>query len=259
MVWSIFKSGKSAEPRRKFPFYDTHSHILWALDDGADSMDESISFLQRYASLGYRGVVATPHTNHSMFETPGDELVRKKLDELRPAMAETQVEVKVGAEIMCRDAYSEAFAAGGYRGMGGCYLVEFENRPGVFTPALERFIFDARVSGKSLILAHPERYGDVQSGGVRLDILKERGMLMQINMGSLVGKYGRRAEHLAWQFVQDGTADMLATDVHRLSDFDFVSEALAALNRVDERRVETLLCTNPRHVFMFRSEQIGLA
>jgi protein-tyrosine phosphatase len=258
MIWSIFKSRKPVVSKLQFPLYDTHSHILWALDDGAGSIDDTLSFLQRYASLGYRGVVATPHTNHWLFESPGDELVKERLKQLESAMAETQVQIKVGAEIMCRDTYAEKFAAGHFRGIGASYLVEFENRPGVFTPALERFVFEARVSGKTLILAHPERYGDVQSGGVQLVALKERGMLMQINLGSLVGKYGQRAEQLAWQFVSDGTADMLATDVHRIGDFDYVADALAALNHVDECRIETLLCTNPQHVFMFRPEQIDL-
>ena len=143
--------------------YDIHSHILWGIDDGAQQIEDSVAFLREYARLGYRGIIATPHLNHWMFETLGKTVYQSRLASISSQMIQEGVDVKLGGEVMCRDDFILGFEEGRFSGIGGSWLVEFENRPGVFSPALEQMVFQFRLSDRNLILAHPERYGDIQN------------------------------------------------------------------------------------------------
>lgn len=259
MSWLNFwkKKGAGTRVQREYGLYDVHSHLLWGLDDGAKTMDESIGMIREYAHLGYRGVIATPHVNHRMFETPDDAVVERRLMTMANELEQANLEVKIGAEVMCREEYVAGFEQGRFRGVGDAWLVEFENRPGIFGPALERMVFEFRLAGRTLILAHPERYGDVQNKPELLVSLKERGMIMQINLGSLVGKYGHRARQLAWKFVESEIADVVSTDAHCFGDFRAVEAALTQLAQYDEARFRMLASDNPRFLFEGTPAQIA--
>jgi len=59
---------------------DIHSHILWELDDGSGSMEESIAMLQVARENGTTDIVATPHSNSEFSYRP--ELVDERIREL---------------------------------------------------------------------------------------------------------------------------------------------------------------------------------
>ena len=251
MIWP-FSYNKNKQPRdahRTCGLYDTHSHLLWGLDDGARSQDESVAWMERYAALGYRGVMVTPHNNHHMFPTPNAADVKNKLKALASQSARTGVQLRTGAEIMCVGDYLNDIREGRYFSAGNAFLVEFQNHPGALSAAVERVLFKTRMEGITLILAHPERYVDIQINPEIATSLRAKGMLMQINLGSLVGRYGRRVQSLAWEFVKHDIADIAATDAHRLQDFDMVSLALDELEWYDPQRFETLVSSNPRLIF----------
>ncbi|MBN2524802.1 MAG: hypothetical protein JXR76_00315 [Deltaproteobacteria bacterium] len=257
MRWFNFLKKRTIQQERDFALYDTHSHILWGVDDGASQIEDSVAFLKAYARLGYQGVVATPHLNHWMFETFPFDVYEARLASISSDMEKEGVTVKIGGEVMCRDDFVSGFDRGLFLGVGDTWLVEFENRPGLFTPALEQMVFNFRMANRTLILAHPERYGDVQKNPSILLSLKERGMLMQINLGSLVGKNGHRARQLAWMFVDNGMADLAATDVHRLSDFSIIESALERLAYHNPEKFRSLVNENPGHVFNGQSYRIA--
>lgn len=248
-MWHLFKKKSQPFIVWDFPLYDIHSHVLWSVDDGARSESDSVAFIEQYARLGYQGVVATPHTNHVMFETPAEDDLIQKLDRLQPHLLQHNLKIKIGAEIMCRADYISQFDAAQFPGIANTFLVEFENRPGVFSRTLEHIVFKLQAGGRVLVLAHPERYVDIQSRPDILQQFKDRGMLMQINLGSLAGKYGERTKGIAWRLVENGIADIASTDLHQMSDFEIVSDALARLAQFDPRRFRTLVSVNPRHVF----------
>ncbi|MBN2717844.1 MAG: hypothetical protein JXX14_18490 [Deltaproteobacteria bacterium] len=256
MGWPFFKNKQQKSVPREFELYDIHSHVLWGLDDGTATEDDAIAVLERYQDLGYRGVVATPHTNHRLFPTPPTATLESRIAALAPHVARTGVKLKAGAEVMCVDDYVERLAMGSYASVGNAFLVEFENRPGHISMISEQILFRLRVAGKTLILAHPERYGDIQERPELAVHLKSRGMLMQINLGSLVGRYGGRCQDVAWRLVENGIADIAATDIHRLADFDGVSAALQELEKYSAKRCRHLVSTNPGYVFNGQVERI---
>lgn len=252
------KSASSKRNARDFVLYDVHSHILPAMDDGASSEKDSEAFLEKYAALGFGGIIVTPHSNHYMFETAAPAQIKARAHQLSVLATPLHIGIKAGAEIMLREDYREGIDQGRFLGVENAFLVEFENRPLAMTSAVDKVLYEFQKKGWILVLAHPERYIDVRKNPQILESLKKRGMLTQINLGSLVGGYGSRATELAWHMVQNGTADVVATDVHRIQDFQMIESAMGELEAYDKKIFKRLLSTNPGHLFNGESHRIEI-
>ena len=65
--------------------------------------------------------------------------------------------------------------------------------PGPISPGLEQAHSELRSAGYKPILAHPERRRELSKQPEQIDRLREQDLLIQINAGSLLGRFGRRA------------------------------------------------------------------
>jgi len=79
---------------------------------------------------------------------------------------------------------------------------------------LKEFIFSLTTQGYKPILAHPERYQYMTLE--KADDLRNRGVLLQINLLSLAGYYGPPMQKLAEKLIDHGWVDILGTDCHNL-------------------------------------------
>jgi protein-tyrosine phosphatase len=64
---------------------DIHSHILWALDDGARTFEDSVAMLRMCAESGTTDIVATPHADYQYRFEP--ELVKLRIEQLSAAIS----------------------------------------------------------------------------------------------------------------------------------------------------------------------------
>ena len=65
---------------------DIHTHVLFGLDDGAQSLEESMAIIHKYIENGYHGVVATPHHYNGKYLPSKKEIVESRqtiLNELK--------------------------------------------------------------------------------------------------------------------------------------------------------------------------------
>jgi protein-tyrosine phosphatase len=92
-------------------------------------------------------------------------------------------------------------------------------------------------SGITPIVAHPERYKNIDAALEKLREWKSVGAYLQLNAGSLVGAYGKPVEALAWKCVRLGVVDYLCSDYHSRGKL-LIGAAEAALAR---QRGETQL------------------
>lgn len=186
---------------------DIHSHLLPGVDDGSPSIDVSVPVLQRFAAEGVTVLVCTPHLNASRASTAPYARYLEILAELRAA-APAVPELQLGWEIMLdtpgADLSSMDLTLGGSRAL----LVEFTRGgppPGA-TGELRRI---AR-SGRTPILAHPERYQ-----GCTIELVREwrkLGVVIQTDVSVLLGR-GAPAE-MAKTMLAEGLIDILASDNH---------------------------------------------
>jgi protein-tyrosine phosphatase len=205
---------------------DLHSHLVPGVDDGTSTVAESLTALAGLYQEGVRTVVTTPHllVPHLSSEAALDselELHRRVFDELSAACAGhgDLPSIALGQEIFAPDAAAarRVVRRGDIGLAGGRFLlVEFGfdligNHNDV--------VREVHGAGRQIVIAHPERYRYLD-GHNPLEVMRtwqELGALLQVNVGSLTGHYNRSSpgsEHLAWQMIEQGLLDLLATDHH---------------------------------------------
>lgn len=196
---------------------DVHAHILPGIDDGSEDMETSLELLSMAASSGVGTVVATPHCN-----IPGEfgNYASRELDylfaRLRARAEERRIPVKLcrGMEIFATEDMPALLKDGLVWTLNGTryFLTEFafDEDPDFCFGVLE----DCRRAGFRPIVAHPERYFFVQDDPQIAFEMCTSGCGLQLNKGSLLGRFGPEVRELALALVDHGLAACIASDAH---------------------------------------------
>ncbi|WP_411282521.1 tyrosine-protein phosphatase [Gemmatimonas sp.] len=186
---------------------DIHSHLLPGVDDGSPSLEVSIPVLQRFAAQGVTLLICTPHLNASQAASAPYAHHQALHRQLR-AEAPAGLEIRLGWEIMLDSPGVELTAPELCLGHSRALLVEF-TRGGLPRGATSELRRIAR-SGRTPILAHPERYF-----GCTLELVREwraLGVVIQTDASVLMGRGG--PADLAKAMLAEGLIDILASDNH---------------------------------------------
>ena len=219
---------------------DIHSHLLPGVDDGSPSLDVSIPVLQRFAAQGVTLLVCTPHLNASQAANAPYAHHRALLEELQ-SVAPPELEIRLGWEIMLDRPGVDLTAPEFCLGTSRALLVEFTR--GGLPPGATGELRRLARSGRTPILAHPERYF-----GCTLALVREwraLGVVIQTDASVLMGR-GLPAE-LAKAMLADGLIDILASDNH--GDSRSLGSARDwLLERGADDQIELLLRVNAERV-----------
>ncbi|HUL61139.1 MAG TPA: CpsB/CapC family capsule biosynthesis tyrosine phosphatase [Anaeromyxobacteraceae bacterium] len=211
---------------------DLHLHLLWALDDGCDTPDETLEAARLLASLGYEAAAPTPHAVPGLpSEDAGRCDARRAEAEALLADAGVALALHAGAENRLDEAFLARAGGPGRRGLGASgrwTLVElpFEG----MVPALPELVFRMRRMGVLPLFAHPERCAEFERPGRAAEVVRLGGAL-QLNLGALSGQYGRLVRRTAERLLGEGLYAVAATDLHRASAAHWIEEGLAALEK----------------------------
>jgi protein-tyrosine phosphatase len=213
----------SSEP--SLAIVDLHSHLVPGVDDGTATIAESLEALGSLFREGVRTVVTTPHVLIPHLAT--DQAIQQELDRHRRAFDSLSAacaarddlpELWLGQEIWAPDATAARRVARRHDvGLPGKFLlIEFGfDLQGNHNDVVREVLH----SGRQILIAHPERYHYLP-GHEPIEVMRrwqELGALLQVNVGSLTGHYNTSSpgsEALAWQMVELGMVDVLATDHH---------------------------------------------
>jgi protein-tyrosine phosphatase len=228
---------------------DLHTHILPGFDDGASSWEEAREMLLQAEEDGITDLVATPH-----ILGPADLGREEEMGELfaqlkRIKEAERlKLRLHLGAEIY---AHHEMRLDRPFLTLGGnrrYFLVEFpmDSVP----PFAEEQFFALMLDGYVPIVAHPERNLAVVRNSAIVEALVERGVLLQVNSGSLRGVFGPETRRVAEQLVEARLVHVVASDAHGASARrPRLREAFALVSRKwGEETATRLFIDNPRHI-----------
>lgn len=234
---------------------DIHSHLVPGVDDGARDIRAVLDSIERMTRHGIRRVITTPHIDGSLSLDP-DRLVRR-LDEVTRAWEDAaqaigehfpEVEFRRGHEVLL-DVPNIDLADPRIRMAGSSFvLVEWPRLqlpPGT-VPVLQRIIDQ----GYRPIVAHPERYHGLGDSLHVAEMWRDIGAYLQVNFGSLAGRFGSEAQATAHRLLRRGWADYLASDFHghpRLKLYK--AEAWATLEEVGAEEALAYMCrTNPGRI-----------
>ena len=188
---------------------DNHSHILYGLDDGVKTQEDSLAILGFLEEQGLSEVWLTPHV---MEDVPNaTEAIRTRFDELK-AVYQGGLQLHLAAEYMIDTLFEDRLAQRDLLTHGeDTVLVETSSvaPPINLWEVLERMLS----TGYRPLIAHPERYHYMDKSDYRR--LHEMGCYLQMNLPSIVGFYGSSVHARAMDLLDKGWYRMVGSDCHR--------------------------------------------
>ncbi len=231
---------------------DIHAHILPSLDDGPETIEESVELCKVAANDGIKTIVATPHTRDGVYEAEGDEIL-KTVYALNLKLKDNEIDVEIlpGAEIHIHEGLVEGIKSGKVLTInnGGKFIL-FE-LPFVFIPlGTDTFIFNLKSNGIVPIIAHAERITAFQRNPELVDQLVKIGARVQVNAHGLTKRANPRERKCAEWLLQNRLVHFIASDTHSLRGRPpILSKALKNAARiVGEEEARALVCHNPEQI-----------
>ncbi len=212
-MFSFFKKEKKQQGKSRLKV-DLHSHLIPGIDDGSQSMEESLHLLRGMEALGYKKVITTPHIMMDAYgNTP--KSITAGLNTLRKTAKKEGIclEIEAAAEYYLDDGFCDLLKKGDMLTLKGNYLL-FETSYMAKPIQLEEMIFEILATGYTPLLAHPERYRYVKDPQKEYGRFKELGVYFQVNLNSFGGHYGKEAKKHAQFLSSHGMIDFLGSDVH---------------------------------------------
>lgn len=199
---------------------DIHSHILPGIDDGAQTLEDSIVLAKAAVQNGISHAVCTPHIHFGRYDNT-HAIISQACTRLRNALRDHDIkllisyaaEVRFDVEILGAIERNELPFVGEW-----CdekvLLLEFPH--GEFpigATKLTQWLIDHQIRP---MIAHPERNKGILERPEYLNDLLEQGCLLQVTAASVTGHFGAKAEKMALSLIAKGHATVIATDAHHI-------------------------------------------
>lgn len=197
---------------------DIHSHILPMVDDGAQSVNEALALLDKAYRRGTDAIVLTPHFAYEYGFINPNSKIKELFDELSYIVEREHIPIRLylGCEFLFSD--RESFL----------YFKDEITTINDTNYILMEFFFD--VNGDDIldaidtitehhlipVIAHPERYDCVQNSKSLIYEMVDKGALLQINKGSILGRYGRMAKETALHLLDNHYISFVGSDAHSI-------------------------------------------
>lgn len=228
---------------------DIHHHLIYGVDDGSRDLETSVQMVEMAAADGITHIVATPHAVERYPYQP--QVSRERLDEIQTRVG-NKVKLGLGCDFhLSFDNIDDALAHPHKYTLNGLnyLLVEFPDT--MISPKITDMFYEMMVAGMRPILTHPERNLTLQRTPERMTEWLRQGCLVQVTANSLTGRFGKRAQEMGLQLIQQGRVHFLATDAHDLkSRPPVLSEARKIVaEKFGAETAERLCVTNPLAAF----------
>ena len=188
---------------------DQHSHILYGLDDGVKTQEDSLTILRYLEEQGVSEVWFTPHVMEDVPNTT--EAIRARFEELK-SVYDGGLQFHLAAEYMIDTLFEKRLEQKDLLEHGEeVVLVETS----AIAPPINLWVVLENMlkSGYRPLIAHPERYRYMDREDYRE--LHNMGCLLQMNLPSIVGFYGESARQRALYLLDKGWYRMVGSDCHR--------------------------------------------
>lgn len=226
---------------------DFHSHIVYGVDDGSETLENSIEILKHAEKAGFHSVILTPHYMKNYYEISADE-IQEKINILRRKCEEENIDINLyqANEIYITNSIADLLNKDIASTINCSKYVLFELPMNEEPINLIEVIYKLIENNKIPIIAHPERYSFVQKDPNKLLELMEHGVLFQANYGSIVGQYGKDVQKTVKLLIKNNFISFLGTDVHKsgtiYTKMDEVYEELEEI--ISEDMIEDLTENN---------------
>jgi len=205
---------------------DIHSHFIPGIDDGAKTLEDSLELIYEMEKLGYTKVITTPHIMSDYYRnTP--EIILGGLDLVRNALVKSgsKMQIEAAAEYYIDFDFQEKIKEKKLLTFGDNYVL-FE-MPFIGEPQiLNTVVFDMQMAGYKPVLAHVERYQFWHNDYEKIQSMKDKGVLLQLNINSLSGYYSPQVRKLAEKMIDENMFDVLGSDCHHTGHITLMQKAI---------------------------------
>ena len=223
---------------------DIHSHVLPGLDDGAQTLEQSVAMLKMAEAAGTTDIVATPHANSTF------RFDRARIDDVLAQVRAAytgSVQIHLGCDFHLSYENVQAALTDPSQftiNRGPYLLVEFAD---IVMPNSGDILRRLVEVGLRPVITHPERNGMLQE---RLDWLERwitEGSYLQVTAHSFLGLFGSRAKRSSWTMAQKGLVHFVASDAHDVERrTPRLDEAYTAVkDRLGEKEARRIFIVNP--------------
>lgn len=231
---------------------DIHAHILPNIDDGSKNIEESLNMANEAEKAGFTDIITTSHYiinwSYNADKQKREELIKdlqKNIDDM-----EINLKLHNGAESYVSPELVNYYLNGKIPTLAGSKYALFE------FPRNDEVLYGDMVienlikQGYIPVIAHPERYLNVQQNiGIAYKWIK-KGAILQSNYGSILGNYGEDAKKAFIKLLKNKMITFLGSDCHKpLSVYINVKNSLIEIKKyANKHYIEEITELNQRKV-----------
>ena len=203
---------------------DIHSHIIFDVDDGPKTLEDSRRLLEESYRQGVRTIISTSHRRKGMFETPEEKIAAnfKQVQDLAKQVAD-DLTVLYGAEIYYTSDILKKLEEGTFPSLGGTKYVLIEFSMSTPYKDIHSALGNVIRLGMTPVVAHIERYHCLENDEDRVSELINMGCYMQVNSSNVLKPrlFGDRYKFMKKRvqfFLERDLVHFVASDMHNLDD-----------------------------------------
>ncbi|MDY5703538.1 MAG: CpsB/CapC family capsule biosynthesis tyrosine phosphatase [Lachnospiraceae bacterium] len=196
---------------------DIHNHSLFGVDDGADTLEETIAMTQAAYKQGVTDIFMTPHFRHGMFPYDKD-LIEQNYLRAREEADRIGVNLYLGCEYHADSEMLDNYRSNRIHSAGDTAFILCEFSHSTPVNAIRSVIRDATSSGYLPIIAHAERYEVFQSDPGLAAEMQAIGAMIQCNADSVLGIDGKLLQKTTKKLLKKGLVDFIASDAHGIDE-----------------------------------------
>nr|MBP3258399.1 hypothetical protein [Bacilli bacterium] len=235
---------------------DIHNHIIFDVDDGSRSLEQSIEYLDEIKSVGIEKVVCTPHINVKHKSSPLDK-IRNNFNILKEEANKRGIELFLGNEVMYSSNIIDLLNKKEVLTLNNTkyVLVEFKRNENMDEENIYNAFSRIIDAGYKPILAHPELYSHYRKMEF-VKKLKNMGVIIQIDSTSLLMTAPIEIYMFVHKLIKNYLVDIVATDSHCSKDRNFKSlyQAYKVVSRKNKGYADTIFHDNQNEIINSKTQ-----
>lgn len=201
---------------------DIHSHILPGVDDGAQSIEDSIAMAKQAVDEGITKIIATPHHQNGKYINRKQD-VEDRVIELNLVLQNENISLEVlpGQETRIYGELLEGYENEEILTLNHTKYMFVELPSGHVPRYTEKLLFDVQLKGLTPVIVHPERNAEIIENPDKLLNLVEKGALTQVTAASITGHFGKKIRKFSLELIEANLTHFVASDAHNTSNRNF--------------------------------------
>lgn len=193
---------------------DMHNHILYGVDDGCKTIEESMAMIQAAVDEGVTDIIFTPHYAPMRGYVASNDDIKQRFETIQQEVIATGVKVRIflGREIDEVSGIEQLLQDNTISTLNGTnyVLVDF----GMKKTDVDEYLYELVINGYKPIVAHPERYNYI-TDMKEFHKWRKTGALLQINSSSLFHPKNKQVKKHVKYLLKNGLVDLVGSDCHR--------------------------------------------